>query len=63
MREASSVAYVLLAAEKDRSNNGDMESCSCQQKPWRPNRAAPETKDFLTTKTRVANHTLFPSTA
>ena len=31
--------------------------------PWRPNRAAPETKDFLTTKTRVANHTLFPSTA
>ena len=31
--------------------------------PWRPHRAAPETKDFLTTKTRVANHTLFPSTA
>ena len=25
--------------------------------------AAPETKDFLTTKTRVANHTFFPSTA
>ena len=31
--------------------------------PWRPHRAAPETKDFLTTKTRVANHTVFSSTA
>ena len=36
---------------------------SQQDVPWRPTRAAPETKDFLTTKTRVANHSFFPSTA
>ena len=30
--------------------------------PWRPHLAAPETKDFLTTKIRVVNNTLFPST-
>ena len=35
----------------------------CQKIPWRPHRAAPETKDFLTTKTRVANHMVFSSTA
>ena len=30
--------------------------------PWRPHLAAPETKDFLTTKIRVVNNMLFPST-
>ena len=35
-------------------------TCACTvEAQW----CGPETKDFLTTKTRVANHTLFPSTA